>query len=110
MACARSVEAFLAEWIVGADGQNSNVRKFARIRVRRLNSRFGFRRHYSVAPWTDLVDVHWGERCQMILTPTRPNEICVSFMTSDPQLRIDRAMSQFPEVAARLRGVQPASN
>lgn len=93
-------------WIVGADGQNSNVRKFAGIGVQRLNSRFGFRRHYSVAPWTDLVDVHWGERCQMILTPTRPNEICISFMTSDPQLRIDRALNRFPEVAARLRGVQ----
>jgi menaquinone-9 beta-reductase len=97
------------KWIVGADGQNSGVRKLARIRVRRLNSRFGFRRHYCVAPWTDLVDVHWGNRCQMIVTPTRPNEICISFMTSDPQLRTDRAMNQFPEVAARLQGVQPAT-
>jgi menaquinone-9 beta-reductase len=96
-------------WIVGADGQNSSVRKCARLRVRRVHSRFGFRRHYSIAPWTDLVEVHWGERCQMILTPTGVSEICISFMTSDPQLRIERALGEFSEVASRLRGIQPAS-
>lgn len=96
-------------WIVGADGFNSNVRKCAGLSVRRISSRFGFRRHYCIAPWTDLVEVHWGERCQMILTPTSAKEVCISFMSSDPQLRIDRAMNQFPEIESRLRGVQPAT-
>jgi menaquinone-9 beta-reductase len=98
-----------SRWIVGADGQNSRVRKCARIGVSRKSSRFGFRRHFCVAPWTDLVEVHWGERCQMILTPTGTNEICASFMTSDPQLRIERALGQFPEVESRLRRAQPAT-
>ncbi len=98
-----------SRWIVGADGQNSSVRRYARLGVRRLNSRFGFRRHFSIAPWTDLVEVHWGDRCQMILTPTGANEICISFMTSDPRLRIERALGQFPEVEMRLRGVQPTT-
>jgi menaquinone-9 beta-reductase len=98
-----------SRWIVGADGQNSRVRKCARIGVRKRSSRFGFRRHYSIAPWTDLVEVHWGDHCQMILTPTAANEVCASFMTSDPQLRIERALGQFPEVEKRLRGTQPAT-
>ena len=96
-------------WIVGADGQNSRVRKCARIGVHRKSSRFGFRRHFCIAPWTDLVEVHWGERCQLILTPTGANEICASFMTSDPQLRIEHALGQFPEVEKLLRGAQPAT-
>jgi menaquinone-9 beta-reductase len=106
----RTERGFIASrWIVGADGQNSNVRKCAGIGVRRASSRFGFRQHYAIAPWTDLVEVHWGERCQMILTPTNSDEICISFMTSDSRLRIGRSLGQFPEVERRLRGVQPAT-
>jgi menaquinone-9 beta-reductase len=99
-----------SRWIVGADGLRSSIRKFAKFNAfRQVHSRFGFRRHYCVAPWTDLVEVHWGDRCQMILTPTGAQEICISFLTSDPQLRIERALNQFPEVAGRLRGAEAAS-
>jgi flavin-dependent dehydrogenase len=97
-------------WLVGADGQRSNVCKFAGLNsTRQVRSRFGFRRHYSVAPWSDLVEVRWGQRCQMIVTPTSTEEICVSFFTSDPALRIERALEQFPEVARWIEGVRPVS-
>ena len=92
-------------WLVGADGQNSAVRKWAGLNPRRrAHSRFGFRRHYAVKPWSDFVEVHWGEQCQMFVTPTGEDEVCVALLTSDPRLRIDRALAaQFPEVANRLR-------
>lgn len=97
-------------WLIGADGQNSLVRKWAGLDPRRpFRSRFGFRRHYCVAPWTNYVEAHWGRRSQMILTPTGPDEICISFMTSRPQFRIERALVEFPEVAARLRGADSSS-
>lgn len=97
-------------WLIGADGQQSAVRHFAKLgRGLRGPTRYGFRRHYAVAPWSDLVEVHWGKRCQMVITPTGAEEICVSLFSSDSSLRIDGALQQFPAVARHLRGAQPVS-
>jgi flavin-dependent dehydrogenase len=97
-------------WLVGADGQNSVVREWARLGARRRSKfRFGFRRHYNIAPWSPLVQVHWGERCQMIVTPTGLDEVCVALLTDDPKLRVDRALEQFSSIASRLCVAQPAS-
>jgi flavin-dependent dehydrogenase len=97
-------------WLIGADGQQSAVRRFAKLgRGLRGPTRFGFRRHYAIAPWTDLVEVHWGKRCQMVITPTGAEEICVSLFASDLHLRIACALQQFPAVARHLRGAQPTS-
>lgn len=94
-------------WLVGADGQNSAVRRWARMNARGAGSRrFGFRRHYSLAPWADLVEVYWGERRQMFVTPTGNSEVCVSVLTSDPQFRIEEALQRFPELAKHLQAAQ----
>ena len=95
-------------FLIGADGQNSMVRQWARLGPRRQKrSRFGFRRHYPVSPWTEMVEVYWGRRCQLFVTPTGASEVCLALLSSDPRLRIDRALDQFPEAAKRLRGVSP---
>ena len=104
-----SGEIFPCKWIVGADGQHSAVRKITRMGSRYALSRFGFRRHYRIAPWTNVVEVRWGDRCQMFVTPVSADEICVALLSSSPQMRIDRALDQFPDVAKRLRGVAPVS-
>lgn len=94
-----------SRWLVGADGQNSAVRKFAGLDSARLPvTRFGFRQHFAVAPWSDAVEVHWGKRAQMIVTPTGREEICVVALVSDSRLRIEQAIKLFPELSARLRG------
>lgn len=97
-------------WLIGADGQNSLVRKWAGLDPRRpFQRRFGFRRHFRVAPWTNYVEAYWGDRSQMILTPTSPDEICVSFMTRRPRFRIEAALDEFPTVAEHLRGAASGS-
>jgi 2-polyprenyl-6-methoxyphenol hydroxylase-like FAD-dependent oxidoreductase len=97
-------------WLIGADGQNSIVRRFAGLgSLWTIERRFGFRRHYALPPWTNLVEVHWARRSQMVVTPTAPDEICVSFFVDDSRMRMDRLLSQFPEVAPKLRGVRGAS-
>ena len=99
---------FPCKWLVGADGQNSTVGKWANLNSRRQPvARFGFSRHYAVVPWTDLVEVHWGPGCQIFLTPTGSDEVCVALLSHDPQLRIDQALGHFPEVAERLKGSRP---
>lgn len=97
-------------WIVGADGQHSTVREFARLGPRRpQHFRFGFRRHYAVAPWSSVVEVYWAKKSQLIVTPISSREICVTFFSSDSQFRIDRALRQFPSVAKHLRSFTPTS-
>jgi flavin-dependent dehydrogenase len=92
-----------ARWIVGADGGNSAVRRWAGLdRTVRDSRRYGFRRHYRVAPWTDCMEIHWGSRCQLYITPVAESEICVVLISRDPHLRLDDALREFPKVAARL--------
>jgi flavin-dependent dehydrogenase len=91
-------------WLVGADGRDSAVRKWAGLHARSARRvRYGFRKHYSVTPWADLVEVYWGDRFQMFATPTGPDEVCVCLLTSDPQMRIERALPHFPALARRLQ-------
>jgi len=98
-------QAFQCNWVVGADGQNSGVRSWAGLApLFPGRSRFGFRRHFQAAPWSDCVEVHWGDRCQIVVTPTSSSEICVVVFTENPQLRLDCALPQFPAMAAKLHG------
>jgi len=97
-------------WLVGADGQNSAVRRWAKFGpLRTSGKRFGFRQHFRVRSWPNLVDVHWGEHCQMLTTPTDVQEICVSVLSRDAGLRISQALCLFPELAERLRDATPVT-
>jgi menaquinone-9 beta-reductase len=92
-------------WIVGADGQNSRVRRAAGLDAgSKVSLRFGFRRHYQVSPWTDFVEVHWGARCQVYITPVSDREIGVAVLSRDPRIRLNTALNEFPELQKRLRG------
>lgn len=99
-----------ARWIVGADGGNSTVRRWAGLDACVSQSRrYGFRRHYRIAPWTDFMELHWSDGCQLYITPVSGEEVCVALLSGDPHLRLDEALPRFPEVQRRLRGAEPAS-
>lgn len=99
-----------AGWIVGADGANSRVRAWAGLdRFVRNTRRYGFRRHYRRAPWSDHVEIHWGDGCQIYITPVAADEICVALLSRDPKLRVAEALERFPELAERLDGVPVTS-
>lgn len=94
-----------SRWIIGADGVNSRVRLWAGLdRCTHNATRFGFRRHYRVAPWSDCVEIYWGDTGQFYITPVSRQEICVVFLSRDRRQRIDDALPKFPELQARLRG------
>jgi 2-polyprenyl-6-methoxyphenol hydroxylase-like FAD-dependent oxidoreductase len=99
-----------ARWIIGADGQNSQVRHTAGLGVMaRESCRFGFSRHYWYPPWTDHVEVYWGDGCQIYITPVSPEEIDVALLSCDAHLRLDHALPRFPELHEKLRHATPAS-
>jgi flavin-dependent dehydrogenase len=92
-------------WIVGADGGQSRVRQWAGLGAcLRERLRFGFRRHYRLAPWTPFVELHWSTGCQIYVTPVGPEEVCVVAISRDPHLRLDDALRCFPDVRQHLRG------
>ena len=92
-----------ARWIVGADGGQSPVRHWAGLDAcRRDSRRYGFRRHYRVDAAAPVMEIHWGDNCQLYITPIDPTEVCVVLISRDPRLRLEDALPQFPEVARRV--------
>ena len=96
-------ELLRARWIVGADGGTSMVRRWADLDAcARQSRRYGFRRHFPLAPWSDFMEIHWGEDCQLYVTPVSDAEICVVLISSDHRLRLDHVLPRFPLLARRL--------
>jgi flavin-dependent dehydrogenase len=92
-----------SRWLFCADGQNSKLRKLAGLEpATPPRYRFGFRRHYRVAPWSDFVEVHWSNCGQMYVTPVAEDQVCVALITRHHGLRFDAALASFPQLAARL--------
>ena len=99
-----------ARWTVGADGGRSNVRRWAGLDAYRHDSRrFGFRRHYRVAPWSEFMELHWGHACQIYITPVSEREMCVALISADFRLRLEDALPRFPAVAQRLAGAEAST-
>ncbi len=92
-----------SRWLIGADGQNSKLRKLSGLDPARApRYRFGFRRHYRVARWSDFVEVHWSDLGQMYVTPVAEDQVCVALITSRNGLRFDAALPGFPQLAEKL--------
>jgi menaquinone-9 beta-reductase len=99
-----------ARWIIGADGQSSLVRRWANLDACWKNTRrFGYRRRYRVARWTDYTEVYWGNRFQLFVTPIGADEVCVVVLSRDARLRIEHALEHLPELARRLSGAVATS-
>lgn len=89
---------FTARYLVAADGLHSTVRRgmgLAAPDVAGLPARYGLRRHYAVAPWSDLVEVHWAAHCEAYVTPLAPDRIGVALLTSE-HAPFDVQLAGFP--------------
>ena len=99
-----------ADLIVGADGQNSHVRRQAALdEVAHEKRRFGFRRHYRIAPWSPYMELHWGPTSQIYVTPVSPGEVCLAVISRNSRFRLDQALDDFPDLKRRVHDAEPAS-
>jgi flavin-dependent dehydrogenase len=106
----KSLDRIRARWIVGADGERSRVRAWSGLETsppRRV--RYGFRRHHRMAPWCDYVEVYWGKGLQVYVGPEAADQVCVTSLASDPHVRVEDALQQFPGLRARLAGSEIVS-
>jgi flavin-dependent dehydrogenase len=101
-----------APWVIAADGLHSTVRRLLGLERRpqaEPRRRFGVRRHYALAPWSDLVEVHWSPRAEAYITPVADGTVGVAVLGPRP---LDHAetVAALPELAERLRDAEVVSD
>lgn len=90
-------------WLIGADGLASPVRKWAGLEPADVRSRrFGFRAHFRVPPWSEYVEIHWGSRGQVYVTPVGPQEVCVAAITRQSGVRLRNILAGIPFLREKL--------
>jgi 2-polyprenyl-6-methoxyphenol hydroxylase-like FAD-dependent oxidoreductase len=115
-----------ARWLLGCDGLHSTVRRLAGLDEGQgagqgagrgaAGARYGLRQHFRVAPWSDLVEVHWAPRAEAYVTPVAPDVVGVALLgpraatpgAGGPDGFRALLHADFPELAARL-GDAPAA-
>ena len=70
--------------------------------------RFGVRRHFALAPWTDFVEVHWAPRAEAYVTPVGARSVNVAFLTGDAP-DFDALLARFTALQRRLAGAPAGS-
>jgi menaquinone-9 beta-reductase len=99
-----------AKWIIGADGIGSRVRKWSGLDGPvRPGRRYAFRRHYRIAPWTDFMEIYWGENAQAYVTPIDKEEVCVVLISRQAGMHFVSIDAEFPELARHLRPARDVS-
>jgi flavin-dependent dehydrogenase len=96
-------------WIIGADGSGSRVRRWAGLdRFARNSRRFAYRRHFARKPWTEFMEIYWGEGCQVYVTPIG-DEVCVVVISRTRGPLLADALARFPQLEAYLTGAPISS-
>lgn len=100
-----------ARWIVGADGSGSRVRRWSGLdSADQQRKRYAARRHYQLHPWSEHVEIYWGNRVQAYVTPIAHDEVCVVLMAEAPEAAdFDLFLKECPQLAARVKTAGLAS-
>ncbi len=95
---------FRARYLAAADGLHSPIRRSLGLaRPSRGPRRWGIRRHYATAPWSDRVEVYWSAGAEAYVTPVADNCVGIAILTST-QGGFDRHLCEFPLLASHLEG------
>jgi len=99
-----------ARYLVPADGLHSPIRRALGLDPPAARHvRYGLRRHYRVAPWTDMVEVYYAGDSEAYVTPVAPDLVGIATLGT-ARGSLDSRLAAFPEVLARLDGAAPASD
>lgn len=102
-----------APLLVGADGLNSGLRRWAGLDgPAPARRRWGARRHFGCPPWSDCVEVFWGRGIEAYITPCGPDRVSAAFLWDQARFVPEREgkdlvwslLKPFPELRERLSG------
>jgi flavin-dependent dehydrogenase len=97
---------FQARYLAAADGLHSPIRR--QLGLDRPSSggrRWGIRRHFRIAPWSDMVEVYWAAHTEAYVTPVSEDCVGVAILTSR-QGKFDDHLREFPALAGRLAAAE----
>jgi len=99
-----------ARYLIAADGLHSPIRRSLGLdRPAPGRRRWGIRRHYQIAPWTDTVEVFWAHDTEAYVTPVAEDMVGVAILTSR-QGKFGDHLLDFPALTERLEGVAHGSD
>jgi flavin-dependent dehydrogenase len=65
--------------------------------------RWGIRRHYDIAPWTNSVEVHWSRNAEAYVTPVADDCVGIAILSAG-RGGFDRHFESFGELRDRVAG------
>ncbi len=98
-------------YLIAADGLSSGIRANLGLNLpSKRPSRLGLRRHYTMPPWSDRVEVFWSDRAEAYVTPVADDLIGVAILfDGDPipagkgaEAKYNTLLAKFPELMERL--------
>lgn len=95
-----------ADWLVACDGLHSGIRRMTGLDLdaaQGARARFGLRRHFAMAPWSDVIEVHWTPDAEIYVTPLGARLVGVAVLG---RRGVDFAatIAQSAELSGRLDG------
>jgi flavin-dependent dehydrogenase len=98
-----------ARYLVGADGLHSKVRSSLGLALPAGGQqRFGVRQHFTVRPWSDMVEVYWLPDAEVYVTPVGENTVGVAVLGTAP-LNLDGEIARIPSLVTHLASATSAS-
>jgi menaquinone-9 beta-reductase len=110
------VTLFNIEYLIGADGRRSVVRKVAKLEghpIGKYKNRIGARVHLDIPPWDDHVQVWWGEGIEAYVASSSSTDIELSFAWDHDLLKMnkevaggnlfEKLLSHFPSLKEKLK-------
>ena len=102
-----------SRYLIGADGLHSTIREQLGLvgtssKRREKHQRFGIRQHFSLSPWSDLVEVYWLSDVEVYVTPVDPQTVGIAVL-GEAVLDFNETITRIPELATRLASAQSAS-
>src|SRR5690606_31291727 len=95
----------------GCDGLHSTVSRLTGLDAPpgRGPRRYGIRQHFRIAPWTDLVEVHYGPSAELYVTPVAADTVGIAML--GPQgVGFAEALAAVPRIADRVAAAEVAGD
>ncbi len=99
-----------ARYLVAADGLHSPIRDQLGLGApTTLANRWGLRKHFARAPWSEFVEVTWSPHSEAYVTPVADGTIGVAILSS-VRGSFDQQLAAFPQLAALVARAPSASD